>query len=166
MDELALSAAQTRAFCTFWAQERLLGLDVSCVREVSVALPMTPVPQAPAPVRGLVNLRSQIYLVLDLRPLLGMPLAEPGADARLVILQPRIAEHMAILVDRGGDIVRASPAQIEDSDGPGSAAAEPGADRPLPFIAGVCKLEHDLLMIIDPKSLLDAIVRLNRETVA
>jgi purine-binding chemotaxis protein CheW len=168
MGELA-AAAQVRSFCSFRARERLLGLDISCVREVSTTLPVTPVPQAPAAVHGLVNLRSQIYLVVDPRPLLGSPALASTPEARLIILQPGAAENIAILADGGGDIIQAGPAQIESAVTSASPALEPGGNQAPAFIVGVCKLEGELLMIIDPAKLLEAIFLTrgqNRETMA
>jgi purine-binding chemotaxis protein CheW len=149
MSDLAPAQSTVRSFCTFRAQTRLYGIDVAQVREVSTHVVMAPVAQAPPLVRGLVNLRSRIYLVLDLRPALGLPPLECTPDSRLIVLHPRVAESLGLFVERGGDIVRVSAGQIE-------AAAQPAADSPETLAApvvGVCKLDTELMMIIDPAKL-------------
>ena len=157
MSNLALAQATVRSFCTFRAQDRLYGIDVTQVREVSTYVAMTPVPQAPSLIRGLVNLRSQIYLVLDLRPALGLPPLECTPDSRLIVLHPRVVESLSLFVDRGGDIVRVLPEQIEEIAQPAAGHAEALAAQPVSPVAGVCKLAAELMMIIDPKRLVDAL---------
>lgn len=146
MSSLAPAQSPVRSFCTFRTQERLYGIDVAQVREVSTHVAMTPVPQAPSIVRGLVNLRSRIYLVLDVRPTLALPPLGCTSDSRLIVLHPRVAESLGLFVERGGDIVRAAAGQIE-------AVAQPAADSPetpAAPVVGVCKLDTELMMIIDP----------------
>lgn len=145
-----------RTFCTFRAEGRLYGLDVSCVREVSTHVIFTPVPQAPPIVRGLTNLRSSILLVLDLRAALGLSATECTHDSRLLVLQPQVAENLGVLVEGGGEIVRAHPDQIELPDADTSGTAENSATERQTPVVGVCKLAEELLMIIDPARLVAA----------
>lgn len=174
MTELAPTSASPslRSFCTFRAEERLYGLDVTDVREVSTQVAVTPVPLAPSLVRGLANLRSRIYLVLDLRPALGLPPIERTVDSRLIVLHPRITEGLGLFVERGGDIVHVSADQIEEMTQPaGSGRGSPpppqgrGSDSPATesvrppaaAVVGVCKLEAELMMILDPAKLVEAL---------
>ena len=60
-----------RVFCTFRLDGHLYGVDVLDVKEVTTATTATPISHAPDEVMGLVNIRGQIYLALDLRRLLG-----------------------------------------------------------------------------------------------
>ena len=148
----------TRTFVTFRVQERLYGIEVSFVREVSTHVSVTPVPQAPAIVRGLTNLRSRIFLVLDLRAALGFPIAECTAESRLVVLQAGVAEHVGLLVDRGGEIVKVAQDQIEDAAIEVTGPAGGGANRPS-VVSGVCKLADELMLIIEPARLVEATER-------
>jgi chemotaxis signal transduction protein len=56
------------SWCTFRLGGRLYGIRVERVQEVLKPMPLTPVPLAPAAVRGLLNLRGQIVTALDLAP--------------------------------------------------------------------------------------------------
>ncbi len=155
MSSLAtVSAPVTRTFVTFRVYERLYGIEVCFVREVSTQIAVTPVPQAPAIVRGLTNLRSRIHLVLDLRAALGFPVAAGTAESRLVVLQAGVAEHVGLLVDRGGEIVQVAQEQIEDAAADGAVQAG-GASRPS-AVSGVCKLADELMLIVDPIRLIEA----------
>ncbi|MBC8107416.1 MAG: chemotaxis protein CheW [Anaerolineae bacterium] len=158
MNELAKTGVAVRSFYTFRLGPRLGGIELSHVREISPHLPTTPVPQAPPAVRGLTNLRSRIYLVLDLRPLLGSSPTECTAESRLIILKPEVAQDVSVLVESGADIVHVKPAQIE----PASSHADVQAGAASSMITDVCKLELELLMIVDPKLLIDAVTKLLR----
>jgi purine-binding chemotaxis protein CheW len=158
MPELPPIDAAVRSFCTFRLDRRLYGVEVSQVREVSVDLPMTPVPQSPAAVRGLFNLRSRIYLGLDMRPLLGLAPTICGAESRLIILKAGVAEDMGVLVEQGGDIVHA-PADLMEIAGVG---AESPAEGGSPLIAGLCKLPNELMMLVDLSRLTEIVTNLIR----
>lgn len=148
-----------RVFCTFRAGERLYGIDVAHLREVSTQVATTPVPQAPAAVRGLTNLRSRVYLVIDLRPLLGLAPAACTADSRLIILRPEFGEDLGLLVDSGGDVVRASEQDIEAAVRPGDRSAGNAADSPPGLSAGVCKLESELMVVLDVAGVVGEVAR-------
>jgi purine-binding chemotaxis protein CheW len=147
MTDLVRRAADVRGFCTFRVQERLYGMDLTQVREISTHVVVTPVPPAPPLVRGLVNLRSRIYLVLDSGPALGLPPTSLTTESRMIVLQPRIAEDLGLLVERGGDIVYVASDRVA---APAVTASTEQAAAPATPIVGVGKLEHELMMIIDP----------------
>jgi purine-binding chemotaxis protein CheW len=159
MSEMTAIESVVRSFCTFRAEGRLYGIDVAHLREVSTHVATTPVPQAPPAIRGLANLRSRIYLVIDLRPLLGLPPADCTADSRLIILKTEVAEDLGVLVDTGGDIVRAKESDIEVSVQASRALADAPADALPSLTSGVCKLEGELMVILDPNAIVSDVAR-------
>ncbi len=134
-----------RLFCTFRLGEQLFGVDVADVKEVNPETTLTPVHHAPPQVLGYVNLRGQIYLVLDLRQLLGLPAGRPGQDSRLLIFKPSVGDSLAGLVDRIGDIVAVDPSRIEPWAGKTSDGLSPAAGE---LLAGVAQLDKELLLIL------------------
>ena len=156
MTEPAPMEKPVRTFCTFRAQGRLYGIDVGQVREVSTHVTVTPVPQSPPIVRGLANLRSRVYLVLDIGAALGLPRSECTETSRLIVLQARVAEHLGFFVDCGGDIARVPLEQIEAPPDRTTETPESVVDRPSSPVVGVCKLDAELMMIIDPLRIVEA----------
>jgi purine-binding chemotaxis protein CheW len=146
-----------RLFCSFHTEGRLYGIDAAQVQEVSARAAFTPVPQAPPAVRGLTNLRSRVYLVVDVRPVLGLAPVPCTADSRLLVLKPALAEDFGILVEHGGDIVRVSVAQIEATPPSADGTADAAGDQPPNVVVGVCKLDGELMNIIDSAKLVEAI---------
>jgi purine-binding chemotaxis protein CheW len=80
-------------YCTFELGDLLLGIEVSRVQEVLRGLPVTPVPLAPAEVTGLMNLRGQIVLVIDLRRRLDMEARKADAAVTNVLVQTRTSRR-------------------------------------------------------------------------
>ncbi|MFZ5889684.1 MAG: chemotaxis protein CheW [Myxococcota bacterium] len=102
----------TLQYCTFELGNLLLGLEAKLVQEVLRAQPVTEVPLSPHAVRGLMNMRGQIVLVVDLRRRLGLP--EPASDARRVNVLVRTDDGLvSLLVDRVGDVLEVAPENFE-----------------------------------------------------
>lgn len=158
MNDLIISAAEAlpKTYFTFRVNDRLYGIDVAHVREVSTQVMVSPVPQAPPIVRGLANLRSRIFLVLDLRVALGLPATTCTPESRLIVLQARVAEQVGLLVDKGGEILRVSPSQMEEAPRGAGDLPESLVNRHSPLVTGVCKLDNELMMMIDPLRLVEA----------
>jgi purine-binding chemotaxis protein CheW len=164
MNETSAIESVVRSFCTFRADGRLYGIDVAHLREVSTHVATTPVPQAPPAIRGLINLRSRIYLVIDLRPLLGLADVPCTADSRLIILKPELGEDLGVLVDSGGGVVRVKGSDIEAPGQSASGGGETPADVPPSLSGGVCKLESELMVILDPVAIASDVARQVRMT--
>jgi purine-binding chemotaxis protein CheW len=141
-------------YCTFRLAGRLFGFDIRAVKEVNTQTSFTPVPHAPPVVCGYVNLRGNIYVVLDLGRLLGLAPATVTADSRLLIFKPAVGESCGVLVDAIGDIVTL--------DGDRTEAWRPEEGEPLEgareLVAGIGKLAGELLVIVDARRLLGALV--------
>lgn len=159
-----VTAAAVRHFCTFRLADRLFGFDILAVKEVNTQTTLTPVPHAPAVVRGYVNLRGNVALVLDMRMMLGLGAATFTPDSRLVMLKATIGESFGVLVDQIGDIVTLSADAIEarprddGSKGEGSLTARHAGE----LVQGVGKLESELLIILDPHRLLKVVAETMR----
>src|SRR3546814_17729321 len=73
---------------------------------------MTPVPRSPEAVRGLINLRGQIVIALDLRLRLGLPARAADERPMNVIVRNR-GEVVSLLVDDIGDVIDTSEHRLE-----------------------------------------------------
>ena len=133
--------ADQRQLCTFFLEERFFGIEVERVQEVIRYQTVTPVPLAPAVVRGLINLRGQIVTAIDLRRLLQV---EDRADERLPI---NIVMHarqgiFSFLVDRIGDVLEVDEDSFEHPPD-----TLDGIAREL--IRGAYKLQGRLLLVLN-----------------
>ena len=60
---------ESRQFSTFFIGDRMYGIDVKTVQEITKSMPMTRVPLSPGYVHGLINLRGQLATAIGLRDL-------------------------------------------------------------------------------------------------
>ncbi len=135
----------TKQFVTFRIEGDLLGMDVLRVREINRILDITPVPKAPAYVRGLVNLRGQTLTVFDLGIRLGLPPRAITEESHNVVLKHH---PVGFLVDSIGDIVQCDELEVEQCPANAGNIEEK-------FIEGVLKLEDELLVILHTGKLLE-----------
>jgi len=148
---------QNRQFCTFTLEEQLFGVDILDVKEINSTAEFTPIFHAPPEIKGYVNIRGQIHLIIDLRLLMGYKSKDIDESSRLVLFKPRVGENFGVLVDKIGDVVNVDQTQIEEKAGNNSSSdkVSSGRDRHLNNIAsGICKLEGQLLVIINAEKLL------------
>ena len=133
--------AETQQYCTFYLKDQFLGVPVQKVQEVIRYQEMTRVPLVPRVIRGLINLRGQIVLAVDLRRRFGM---EDRAASELPMNVVVRTEEGAVsfLVDEIGDVLEVEEERFEDPP-----ATLKGEARQL--IRGVYKLQGQLLLVLD-----------------
>lgn len=133
--------AQTQQFCTFYLNKYLFGIELLKVQEVIQRLELTEVPLAPLVVRGLMNLRGQIVMGIDLRRQLEFPDGPEDMVPMNVVVRTG-EESISLLVDEIGDVVEVG----EDTFEPPPETLQ-GKVRTV--ILGVHKLEKRLMHVLD-----------------
>jgi purine-binding chemotaxis protein CheW len=149
-----------QTYTTFRLQHGLFGIGTSAVKEVTALPPLTPIPHAPAALRGYVNLRGHIVLVVDLNCLLQREATGLSPECRLVVLKSEMGDPCGVLVERIGDIVALSAGQIETHQAGQAASGSNAGDWPEEeLISGVGKLDGELLSILDARRLRSCLER-------
>src|SRR6201995_4618116 len=134
-------------FSTFFVADLFFGVDVLNVQEVLRFQQMTPVPQAPRVIEGLINLRGQIVTAIDMRRRLGLPpRAEDKSPMNMVVRTSDGA--VSLLVDEIGDVLDMDAATYERTP----ENLDPAAKE---LIRGVYKLKGRLLLIVDAEKTVD-----------
>ena len=128
-------------YCTFMVAEYCLAVEVRKVQEVLRYQKMTRVPLASRLVRGLINLRGQIVVAIDLRRRMGLPDRDPSQPPMNVILRTEQGA-VSLLVDKIGDVCHA-PRDLFEA--PPETLRELGRE----LIRGVYKLPDRLLILLD-----------------
>lgn len=172
--------SQLREYSTFFVDRLHFGVDVHHVQETLLPVPTTPVPLTTDVVGGLINLRGQIVMALDLRARLKLPPRAPDQGSVSLIL--RTSQGLiSLAVDHLGDVLDLDAMSHEPSAN--QAAVESVADdrttdaaatrlwEALPctvrgplrqVVTGTFKLDHTLLLVLDPDVLADPDVCLRR----
>ena len=131
---------------TFWLADRLYGVDVMHVQEISLPMAFTRVPLAPRFVRGLINLRGQIATLVDLRELFSLP-ELPNSQPMFVFCQSK-GVLLALQVDQIGDVIETSAADFE----PPPEVIPVGIRK---LMGGVYKVKNELLSILKVEAILE-----------
>lgn len=76
---------QKDKYLTFTLGEELYGIDIRAVIEIIGIMPITKVPEVPAYVQGIINLRGKIIPVVDMRLRFGQEY-RPYSDRTCVII--------------------------------------------------------------------------------
>jgi purine-binding chemotaxis protein CheW len=146
-----VTVADTQQYSTFEIDGQLYGVEVESVQEVIRFQPMTPVPQAPPSVVGLINLRGQVTTAIDLR--LRLELAPRAAEDIPMIVVVRTDDGLvSLLVDRIGDVLDTHPDTFEP-------APETLTGTARELIRGAFKLGERLLLALDVDRTVDVQVR-------
>lgn len=108
--------AGTDQYLTFILADEEYGVDILRVQEIKGWDKVTPIPNTPAYVQGVINLRGTIVPVVDLRQRFGMPRLEYGPTTVVIVLKV-IAEGqdrtMGIIVDAVSDVYDVDPADMK-----------------------------------------------------
>ncbi|HEY2158284.1 MAG TPA: chemotaxis protein CheW [Isosphaeraceae bacterium] len=98
--------------CTFTVGDSLYGLEVHRVQEVLRPQEATRVPHAGANIRGLINIRGQIVMAIDLRRCLGLEPAPEGHRSMNLVLRTEDGP-VSLLIDRALDVLDLDPSTYE-----------------------------------------------------
>lgn len=139
----------SRQLITFQIGDQILGVDIMAIREIRAWSPATPLPNVPAHVRGVVNLRGVVLPVLDLSHRLGWGLTSPSA--RHVIIVVRIGDQLqGLIVDAVNDIVTVPDDGMQPLPDIGDNAAAN-------FLEGLATIDQRLILVLALERLIDAV---------
>ena len=130
----------------FVVGESRFASPIASVHEIVRVQDITPVPDSPAHLVGVMNLRGRIISVLDLRVGLGMPAAERTRHSRIIVTEAA-GTPVGLLVDSASDVLRIAAEQVE-----APAALFPAGHAS--YVTGVAKFEDRLIVLVDLVTLL------------
>ena len=126
------------------------GVDITVVREIIRMQKITEVPQAPAYVEGIINLRGSVIPVVDLRKRFDLPVAEVSSDTRIVVVDVR-SHTVGLVVDAVMEVISVPTEAIEPV---GSLTSGGSLTTDL---RGIVKLAENLIILINLENLLETI---------
>ena len=128
----------TRAgkYLTFKLSGEEYGLEILRVTTIIGLMEITAVPQTPAYMRGVINLRGKVIPVVDMRAKFGMEATEDTNETCIIVVDVTkngAAVHMGVLVDSVSEVLNIAEEDIEDAPELG------GCDVDTDFILGMAK---------------------------
>lgn len=139
-------------YLTFNLAGESYGIDILRVQEIRGWVPVTKVPNAPAFVRGVMNLRGAIVPVVDLRLRFGLESVEYTKITVVIVVTVRSEPHgdriIGMVVDGVSDVLNINnAADIKD-------APDFGAAVHTEFISGLVAIDSGMVMLLDVDRLL------------
>ena len=135
----------TRQVLTFALGAEVYGVDILRVKEIRGWSPVTRIPQSPASVLGVLNLRGAIVPIIDLRVRFAMPKVEFNAVTVVIVLSLRTDQgqrECGIVVDSVRDVVDIAADGIRPAP---SMAARDASD----FIEGIATIEDQMVILFN-----------------
>lgn len=136
-------------FVGFKVHREFFGVPIDRVREIVRVPEITPVPETPKFVEGVINLRGKIIPVIDMRTRLSAPAAARGRTNRVLIVEllERDGKSVGLIVDSASEIMKIPEDSIEPTP---ELVSSIGAE----YVTGVGKLNEKLVVMLDLSKLL------------
>jgi len=115
------------------------------VREIMGLQEITTVPQTPAHIKGVINLRGKVVPVIDLRLKFGLPAGEYTQRTCIIVTQVQGESGpilMGTIVDGVSEVLNLSGAEIEDTP-------DFGEDIGSQYLLGMAKVKGKVKILLD-----------------
>ena len=137
--------ARAGKYLTFQLANEEFGIRVLKVREIMGLQEITAVPQTPAHVKGVINLRGKVMPVIDLRLKFGLPAAEYTQRTCIIVTQVQGRVGRGADGHRGGRrLGSAEPDRLGDRR---HARFRRGISRP--YLLGMAKVKGKVKILLD-----------------
>jgi purine-binding chemotaxis protein CheW len=152
-EQLARSADDRGGkYLTFTLADEEYGIGILKVKEIIGMMPITPVPQTPSFVKGVVNLRGKVIPVVDLRLKFGMESIDYTERTCIIVVEieaPSGSVMMGIVVDAVSEVIQIKNDDIEETP-------RFGAKLNTDYILGMAKMEGRVKILLDIDRVLTA----------
>ena len=137
----------TMQLVSFRLAQEEYAIEITKVQEIILMGEITRVPQTPDYIKGLINLRSTVIPIVDLRLRFGLPQERTGDETRIMVVNVA-GRTIGIIVDAVSEVLRISRDQIAP---PPPTVAGLGQE----YLTGLVKLENRLLILLNVDRILD-----------
>ena len=110
---LPMHEGSTVNLACFEVKGQIYALEVAAVREIVRIQEITPLPNAPALIEGVIDLRGAVIPVIDLAKVLARGTADDGMHARIVVLEVD-GLVLGLQVDAATDVLSLEAHRLED----------------------------------------------------
>jgi purine-binding chemotaxis protein CheW len=144
--------ADGNQFLTFLLEGEEYGVDILRVQEIKGWNSVTPIPNTPDYIRGVINLRGTIVPIIDLRRRFSLPPVEYGPMTVVIVLKVLCGEEsrvMGVVVDAVSDVYNVSEESLKP-------APDFGAVIDVDFVRGLATVNDAMVIVLDIDKLLNS----------
>jgi purine-binding chemotaxis protein CheW len=146
------AAALAGKYLTFSLGSEEYGLPVLKVREIIKVMDITPVPQVPAHVKGVINLRGKVIPVIDLRAKFALPAQEYTERTCIVVVDVALSRErvmLGVVVDAVSEVLNIAAAEIDQTPDFGDRVVTD-------YMLGLAKVKNTVKILLDLDCVLGA----------
>lgn len=149
---MGTTQAGAEQYLTFIMATEEYGVDILRVQEIRGWDSVTPIPNTPPYIKGVINLRGTIVPIIDLRERFGLKTANYDATTVVIVLKVLNDEKeriMGIVVDAVSDVYNVNASQMK-------APPDFGSVISIDFVKGLVTVNEKMLIILNIDKLLNA----------
>ena len=139
-------------YLTFYIEDEIYGVDILSVQEIRGWEPATEIPNAPAYIKGVINLRGTVVPITDLRCRFGINQFGYSGVTVVIILKvqsEKIEKTMGVVVDAVSDVSNFKRSDIHP-------APELSENKNTAFVKGLGSAENKMVILLDVNKLMNA----------
>jgi purine-binding chemotaxis protein CheW len=132
-------------YLTFTLADEDYGIGILKIKEIIGMMPITPVPQTPDFMKGVINLRGKVIPVVELRLRFGMDAVSYDEQTCIVVVEIEGREGiilMGVVVDGVSEVLNIKQEEIED-------APALGSNLNTEYLLGMAKKEGGVKILLD-----------------
>ena len=137
-------------YLTFILADEEYGVDILRVQEIKGWDNVTPIPNTPEYIKGVINLRGTIVPIIDLRSKFNIENIEYGPMTLVIVLRVESDDHsriMGIVVDAVSEVYNVDESQMQPPPDFGSVVN-------VEYIKGIATVDEKMLIMLDIDHLL------------
>lgn len=145
-DELTVEDTQHGRFLTFTLDENIYGISIKYVTEIIGMQTITPVPETPDFLKGIINLRGKVIPLIDVRLKFGKPEIEYNERTCVIVVE---VDNLSVgfIVDMVDDVMTISDDKIAQPP-----VGTGGYDNR--YIEGIGQTDSQVILLLDAERLL------------
>ena len=140
-----MTQSKAGKYLTFSLAGEEYGIAILKVKEIIGMMPVTPVPQTPSYVKGVINLRGKVIPVTDLRLKFGMAPIDYTERTCIIVMETEGEADvilLGIVVDAVSEVLNIKHDDIQETPNFGTAL---NTD----FMLGMAKIENSVKILLD-----------------
>lgn len=138
-------------YLTFIMDNEEYGVDILRVQEIKGWDSVTPIPNTPPYIKGVINLRGTIVPIIDLRMRFGLSNISYGTTTVVIVLKVKGHKHdrvMGVVVDAVSDVYNVAENQMKPPPDFGAAAH-------IEFVKGLATVGEKMVIVLDIDQMLN-----------
>ena len=146
VEDLEENSELYKQYLTFWTDKQLFGIKIASVVQIISIQDITPIPDAPAYAKGVINLRGNIIPVIDVRIRFGKPEIPYGEHTCIIVTYVDDA-YIGFIVDLVDEVTTIEDDQI-------TPPPRVSKERTNLYLTGIGKVNDKVVMLVDTSKIL------------